>query len=157
MSLYNSVVRRVALIVSMSISGVGLARADSATEALDQFARCAAIADSAERLKCFDRAAPAAKDSQLPKPADFGKPVARVPEAPQIVAAVRQLSRTVRGRAVFVLDNGQVWRQLDSDDSNILEPAPGAMLKVTIARGLLDSYNLTIEGRSSLIKVRRVE
>ncbi len=150
-------VHRLLLIVSLWAIGVGLAHADSKTDALDQVSRCAAIADAAERLKCFDRAAPAAKEAQVPKPADFGKPVARVPEPAQIVASVRELSRTVRGRVLFVLDNGQVWRQLDADDTAVLEPPPGKALKVTIQHGLLDSYNLVIEGRNSLIKVRRVE
>src|SRR3954468_18885906 len=136
---------------------MAFAHADSTTDALDQVTRCAAIADAAERLKCFDRAAPAAKDAGVPKPADFGKPVARVPEPAQIVASVRELSRTVRGRALFMLDNGQVWRQIDADDTNVLDPAPGKALKVTIQHGLLDSYNMVIEGRNSLIKVRRVE
>jgi hypothetical protein len=145
------------LTVSFWAIGVGLAHADATTDALDQVSRCAAIADAAERLKCFDRAAPAAKEAQVPKPADFGKPVARVPEPAQIAATVRELSRTVRGRVLFVLDNGQVWRQLDADDTAVLEPPPGQALKVTIQHGLLDSYNLVIEGRNSLIKVRRVE
>jgi hypothetical protein len=136
---------------------IPFAHADAALDTLEQVSRCSAIADSTERLKCFDRVAPAAKDAQVPKPADFGRPAARVPEPAQIVAHVRQVSKTVRGRAIFELDNGQVWRQIDSDDSDIREPAPGAMLKVTIEHGLLDSYNLTIEGRNGLVKVRRIQ
>ena len=150
-------VHRLLLIVSLWTIGVGLAHADSASDALDQVSRCAAIADAAERLKCFDRVAPAAKEAQVPKAVDFGKPVVRVAEPPQLLATVRELSRTVRGRALFVLDNGQVWRQIDADDTNVLEPAPGKALKVTIQHGLLDSYNMVIEGRNGLIKVRRVE
>jgi hypothetical protein len=151
------VVQRTALIVLLSTLGTGLVHADSASDTLDQVSRCAAIADGAERLKCFDRVAPAAKEAQAPRPADFGKPLVRRTEVAQIVATVRDLSRTVRGQAIFVLDNGQVWRQLDGDDSTVREPVPGAVLKVTISQGLLDSYNLTIEGRNGLIKVRRIE
>ena len=134
---------------------MGAARADSTVDALDQISKCAAIADSAERLKCFDRAAPAAKEAQVPKAADFGKPPAPPREVAQVVAVVREVSRNVRGQAVFVLDNGQVWRQLDGDDSAVREWEAGR--KVTIQRGLLDSFNMTIEGRNGLIKVRRVE
>jgi hypothetical protein len=134
-----------------------LARADPATDVLDRIAECSATADSVERLKCFDRVAPRAREAQVPKPADFGKPVVHVPELSQIVATVIELSKTVHGRALFVLDNGQVWRQLDADDTNVLDPAPGAFLKVTIAHGLLGSYNLAVEGRNGLIKVRRVQ
>ncbi len=149
--------RLCALIVSLWTVGIGMARADSATDALDQVSRCAAIADSTERLKCFDRAAPAAKEAQVPKATDFGKPAPRPPEVAQVVAAVRELSKTVRGKAIFVLDNGQVWRQIDGDDTNVLEPAPGSAPKVTITHGLFDSYDLTMEGRNGFIKVRRVE
>ena len=72
-------------------------------------------------------------------------------------ANVREFWKTSRGLAVFVLDNGQTWRQLEADGSQVLEPAPGTTLKVTIERGLLESYNLMIEGRNGLIKVRRVQ
>ena len=85
------------------------------------------------------------------------QPKPRPREVDQIVASVRELSRTVRGRALFILDNGQVWRQIDGDDSSVWEPEPGRVLKVTIEHGLFDSYNLTIEGRNGFIKVRRIE
>jgi hypothetical protein len=67
------------------------------------------------------------------------------------------LARSPRGRAIFVLDNGQTWRQLDADGTEVREPAAGKPMKVTIERGLLKSYNLIIEGRNGLIKVRRLK
>ena len=120
-------------------------------------ARCSAIGEPAERLRCFDRAAPRAKEALIPKTEDFGKPPPRPPEVDQVNATVREFSKTMRGRALFVLDNGQTWRQLEGDDAQVLEPPPGAILKVTIARGAFGSYNLTIEGRNGLIRVRRIE
>src|SRR5690242_19595201 len=148
---------RLALIVSLWTIAAGLAQADTAREALDQISQCASIADSAERLQCFDRAAPAAKGALVPKAADFGKPVAPPPEVAQVVAVVTQLSKTVHGRALFVLDNGQTWRQLDGDDVQVPEPPSGTALKVTIERGLFGSYHLMIEGRNGLVRVRRVD
>jgi hypothetical protein len=145
------------LIVSLWIIGIGAARADLASDALDQISKCTSISDPEQRLQCFDRFAPRAKAALEPKPADFGNPVSPRQEVDQIVATVKDLSKTVRGRALFVLDNGQVWRQLDSDDANVLDPAPGSVLKVTIARGVLGNYTLTMEGRNGLIRVRRVE
>lgn len=144
-----------AIVLLWTIASAGVARADSATEALELVSRCSAIADSAERLKCFDRAAPAAKEAQTPKPADFGRPTPAPREVAQVVATVRELSRTVRGQAIFILDNGQVWRQIDGDDSNVRDSVAGS--KATIQRGFLDSFNLVIDGRNGLIKVRRVE
>ena len=120
-------------------------------------ARCSAISDSAERLRCFDRAAPRAKEALIPKAEDFGKPPPRPPEVGQVNATVREFSKTTRGRALFVLDNGQTWRQLEGDDAQVLEPPAGTTIKVTIARGAFGSYNLTIEGRNGLIRVRRIE
>jgi hypothetical protein len=131
---------------------LGSAKAD----VLAEITRCSRIADAAERLACFDRVAPSAAQATAPKTEDFGKPAARVPEVSELTASVRELGRTVRGKALFVLDNGQTWRQLDGDSAQVLEPLPGEALKVTIARGLFDSYNLTIEGRNALVKVRRI-
>jgi len=65
------------------------------------------------------------------------------------------LSRTLRGQAIFILANGQVWRQIDADDSAVRDSVTGA--KATIQRGMLDSFNMLIEGRNGLIKVRRIE
>ena len=144
-----------AIVLLWTITGAGVARADSATEALELVSRCSAIVDSAERLKCFDRAAPAAKEAQTPKPADFGKPTPAPREVAQVVATVRELSRTVRGQAIFVLDNGQVWRQIDADNSTVRDSVAGS--KATIQRGFFDSFDLVIEGRNGLIKVRRLE
>lgn len=131
--------------------------ADVTTDTLNEIARCSTIDENSERLRCFDRAAPRARAALTPQPQDFGKPTPPPPELPQLNAAVLELARTTRGRAVFVLDNGQTWRQIEGDDTYVAEPPPGESLKVTIAKGLFGSYNLTIDGRNTLIKVRRVE
>ncbi len=158
MSLYNPRVRRsLVLIVSLWTVAIRLAHADSATEALDQVVRCTAIADGTERLKCFDRAAPRAKEAVSPRVEDFGKPAPRPAEVANVSAAVRDLSKTARGRAIFVLDNGQTWRQIDGDDTQVYEAQPGTPMKVTIEHGLFDSYRLSIDGRNGSVRVRRVE
>ena len=136
---------------------VSPAAADTTREALNETARCAAIGDPAERLRCYDAAAAQAKEALAPQPEDFGRPAPKPPQLTQLSANVREFWKTSRGLAVFVLDNGQTWRQLEADGSQVLEPAPGTTLKVTIERGLLDSYNLMIEGRNGFIKVRRVQ
>jgi len=150
-------VHRPVLVASLWIAGIAPACADVTRDALAEMARCSAIGDSGERLRCFDRAAPRAKEALIPKTEDFGKPPPRPPEVDQVNATVREFSKTMRGRALFVLDNGQTWRQLEGDDAQVLEPPPGTILKVTIARGAFGSYNLTIEGRNGLIRVRRIE
>jgi hypothetical protein len=139
------------------VAGISPAWADATRDALAEMTRCSSISDSTERLRCFDRAAPRAKEALIPKAEDFGKPPPRPPEVMQLAATVREFTKTARGRALFVLDNGQTWRQLEGDDAQVLEPAPGTTLKVTIARGAFGSYYLTIEGRNGLIRVRRIE
>jgi len=135
----------------------GPAHADRAADALSEFTRCAGIAQPSERLKCFDTAAQGLANPP-PKAEGFGKPPPPRPdEVTQIRATVLELARTARGRAIFILDNGQTWRQIDGDDTEVRELLPGKTMKVTIATGIFNSYNLTIEGRNGLIKVRRLK
>lgn len=172
---------RFLLLLSLAVFVAGPARADATRDALAEIAKCADIADSSERLQCFDAAVPRAKSAlaapvqqpaekrgllewfgfpQKPvvKAEDFGKPVpeARLGEITEITATVVEFAKTLRGKSVFILDNGQVWRQLDGDGTEVRDPAPGAKMKVTIETGAMGSYNLTIEGRNGLIKVSRL-
>ena len=135
----------------------GPAHADRAGDALSEFTRCAGIAQPSERLKCFNTAVQGLANP--PTQAEgFGKPPPPRPdEITQIRATVLELARTARGRAIFILDNGQTWRQIDGDDTEVRELLPGKTMKVTIATGIFNSYNLTIEGRNGLIKVRRLK
>jgi hypothetical protein len=160
-----------------------LAHADAAHDALIEFAKCANIADATARLKCFDAAVPAARNAlgsaaekakeqassveqfgfarppkPVLKPEDFGKPP-MPPEEPkeitEITSTALEFAKTPYGRMLLVLDNGQVWRQLDADSTEVRDVARGT--KITIERGFLGSYNLTIEGRNGLIKVTRLK
>jgi hypothetical protein len=151
-------VPRISVLACISLVLVaGPAHAERAGDALSEFARCAGIAQPAERLKCFDTAVQALANPPA-KAEGFGKPPPPRPdEVAQISATVLELAKTARGRAVFILDNGQTWRQIDGDDTDVREPLPGKTMKVTIAAALLNSYSLTIEGRNGLIKVRRLK
>jgi hypothetical protein len=171
-----------AVILCLFVGVAFLVHADTAQEALSEIVRCAAIPEAGERLKCFDSAAPRAKSAlaeqetkekrgildwfgfsrprkPVTKPEEFGKPAPVAPggEITQITSTVIEFALTPRGKGLFVLENGQVWRQLDADDTRVLEPDPGKPMKVTIEIGFLESYNLLIEGRRGLIKVRRLK
>ena len=161
----------------------GPAYADATRDALAEMAKCADIADAALRLKCFDEAVPRAKSAlaapppETPtksgflewfgfsrpqpttKPEDFGKPPPEsLPgEINEVTANVLEFAKNPRGKSVFILENGQVWRQLDSDGTLVIDPPQGTTMKVTIERGALGSYNLTIAGRNGLIKVFRLK
>jgi len=177
---------RILLAALAAASMAAPARADPARDVLSEIAKCAEVADAAERLKCFDAGAVRAKSllaaplpapeaaakkswldwfgfSRPDKPAttkeEFGKPAQPVEsgELREITATVIEFAKTGRGKAVFVLDNGQVWRQLDADGTEVPYPPSGKPMKVTIETGFLGSYNLLLEGRNGLIKVTRLK
>lgn len=139
--------------------------APAPADAPSEIAKCTTIANASERLNCFDAAAgrlgfglPPVREP-VTKAEDFGKPAPPPagPEIRQISATVLEFARTARGSAVFVLDNGQTWRQIDGDSTRVDEPRSGEAMKVTIALGALESYNLAIDGRNASIKVRRLK
>ena len=106
------------------------------------------------------------KDDQLPasnNPADFGAEAVRQPANPaapqplqEITAHVTSANMNAFGRFTVVLDNGQIWRQLDSDTGTARFGKTGGDT-VTISRGMLGSYNLVVDGRAKLYKVKRVQ
>jgi len=173
---------RILLFVLLSML-VGPAYADATRDALSEMVKCVDISDPNDRLKCFDAAIPGAKSALVtpekppekswmdwfgfarpPKPVtrpqDFGK-AAPEPgpgeEITEIKATVLEFARTRRSKGLFVLDNGQVWKQLDGDPAEIRDPPSDAVWKVTIETGVLGSYNLMIEGRNAIIKVSRLK
>ena len=157
------------LLVLLSVQACfiqALYAAAAGADAPPEFAKCAAIGNASERLKCYDAAAdrlgfglPAAPRDPVTKPQEFGKapPPQRENEVKEISASVVEFSKTPRGRAVFVLDNGQTWRQIDADTAEVREPESGRPMRVSIETGVFGSYNLLIEGRAGLVKVRRLK
>lgn len=158
----------------------GTVHADTPQDALSEMAKCGDIADSGARLRCFDAAVPRARNAlaehqarekrgfldwfgfsrpkPVTRPEDFGKPQAPIAgEITQLTATVTDFAKTPRRKSIFILDNGQVWRQLDSDSDEVFEPASGKPMKVTIEEGIFGGYNLSIEGRNGIIKVRRLK
>jgi hypothetical protein len=74
-----------------------------------------------------------------------------------ISAGVTEYAYTPFGKFIVFLDNGQVWRQIqgESDHANFrTNPKDN---KVTISRGFIGSYNLTINGSAKVFKVSRVK
>jgi hypothetical protein len=100
-------------------------------------------------------------DRPVTKTEDFGKPPPARPADPseitQLNAGVAEFARTPSGKVLFVLDNGQIWRQIDGDPENVADPGSTEHLKVAIEKGFFGSYNLKIDGRTGFVKVRRVK
>ena len=139
--------------------------ASAGADAPSEFTKCAGVASAQERLKCYDATAdrlgfglPPPPREPVTRSEDYGKPPPpRASEVKEITATVVEFSKTPRGRAVFVLDNGQTWRQLDADTTEVREPEGGRPMRVSIETGAFGSYNLAIEGRVISVKVRRLK
>ena len=165
----------------------GSAWADEGRDTLSEVAKCADIAAASDRLKCFDAAVtkvqaalaapPAASQSAqaregggvlswfgferpVTRPEDFGKPatpVASQHEVTSITAGVTEYAKNAYGRALFVLDNGQTWKQIDGDNRELADLHEGEKTQVVIETGLMGGYDLSIVGHSGMVKVRRVQ
>ena len=61
------------------------------------------------------------------------------------------------GIFTVTLDNGQMWRQLASDDSFAHWHAAPDRLLVKVSKGFWGSFNLEVSGQSGMYKVRRVK
>jgi hypothetical protein len=78
-------------------------------------------------------------------------------EVDSITTGVTEVSFTPFGRFILFLDNGQVWRQIEGDTDRATFKKPAKDNKVTIGRGLIGSYNLTINDSARTFKVTRVK
>jgi hypothetical protein len=93
------------------------------------------------------------------KTEDFGKPpvpVASEHDLTSISATVTDFAKNAYGRALFILDNGQIWKQVDGDSKEVEDFREGEKPRVTIETGSLGGYSLTIAGRVGIVKVRRI-
>ncbi len=158
----------------------GAADAASDGDLSSAILRCAAQQDETAQLACYNQIAarlktgaaaeaPVAPAPAAPPPArrvigsvaDFGLesvpfdttgPVKRA----QITAKVAKVSYNFFHIFTVTLDNGQVWRQMDSD-SSIAQFKTDKPEVVTISRGFLDSFHLTIQGRWGTYAVTRIK
>ncbi len=142
--------------------------AQAQTAADSAFAQCGAIANSNARLACYDTARDQSKSMHWPElsapPAPTMAPPAMAVHAPlppaprpgKLVAAVRQYSLSPHGRFTVVLDNGEIWRQLDSDDGAAQFRRNGRNI-VEISRGFWGSYDLRLNAANLVYKVSRIK
>ncbi len=78
-------------------------------------------------------------------------------EIDSLSASVVEIARTAHGKIVVVLDNGQVWRQLDSDSSAPLIPKTAQGLPVRLKKAAFGSYTIRIGNSRDLIKANRIK
>lgn len=92
----------------------------------------------------------------LPQPAENadGEPDEAVNS---ITSGVVEIGRTLRGKMIVVLENGQVWRQPDYDRSTPYIPKNAEGRTATVKKGSLGSYVMKISDTHDAFKVRRVK
>ncbi|HEX3430772.1 MAG TPA: hypothetical protein VHT03_07790 [Rhizomicrobium sp.] len=78
-------------------------------------------------------------------------------EVDHISAQVSEVSFTPFGRFIIFLDNGQVWRQIEGDADRAIFKKPAKANTVTIGRGFIGSYNLSLNDSDKVYKVTRVK
>ena len=74
-----------------------------------------------------------------------------------IKAKIVEVRLNPRNVATVSLENGQVWRQLNSDDKILRFGNKERLLTAKVKRGVLGNYMLTVEELHQTIRVRRVK
>ena len=90
-------------------------------------------------------------------PSTHQKEEAAATELDSISAGVTEYAFTPFGKFIVFLDNGQVWRQVEGDTDRAFFHKSPKDNKVTISRGLIGSYNLTLNDANKVYKVDRVK
>ncbi|MCH8685817.1 hypothetical protein [Pedomonas mirosovicensis] len=172
------------VIFHMTLAGALLASGGAFAQ-IEGFKACAGIGDGEKRLACYDKALAAADAEAAARLAEqrraaelaaakaaaetkarqeqaqlaaFGsestaKGKEEREEAPkQISASIASIDNNGLAGLVFTLDNGQVWRQTESKTL----PPVRAGDAVTIRRGMMGGYRMTLERQHRTISVKRV-
>lgn len=96
------------------------------------------------------------------RPEDFGNPnppAADVKEEGGVITEitfnVTDLAERSDGMIVLVLENGQVWRTMESTSIYFRDPRDG--LRVRIRSGMAGAFYLNIEGQNRSVQVERIK
>ena len=151
----------------------GPAYAQSSSGTAGPTPQCALITDPVSRLACYDRAGLPARNpdaaQSTPWPEFSSGQLPRARTRPQVAQALsdptknRKLNAGVtrfsfsRSRKFSVeLDNGETWRQLDTDNGFAQFKEHGGN-RVVISRGFWKSHDLKLNDMSAIFKVERVK
>lgn len=77
-------------------------------------------------------------------------------EETEVTAAVVEFGETALGKALLILDNGQVWRQRDSDRNRIRLSAK-QQYTVTIKQGMISGYRIHINELGRTFVAERIQ
>lgn len=176
--------------LAVAALAAGAAQANQVRDTLEDVNKCTSVADAAQRLACYDAAAPKVRASlnvateedrvtlfgwdlfgsgdsdtsgEPTRPEDFGKK--NIPEAvvteetggviTEITVALADVGRNGSGYDVYVLENGQVWRQKEAKDMQLPRNVQG--VKVKIREGSMGAFYLSRDGQNRSVPVERVK
>lgn len=157
------------------------AAAKASDSAMAEALACRAIVADDARLACYDRAIAAVagdpSDTAGLRSRDvdtFGRRAAAEParnekefgaerlakaaedQVDKLESQVVEVGLTALGKIFVVLDNGQVWRQLDGDDAKARLSKEGVST-VVIRKGAMGSYLMTLDGKNRTYRVKRIK
>jgi hypothetical protein len=166
----------VGALAALLLAGTAHAQTDAKRpQVLEEIFECRKVVDPTQRLACFEAAASKMEEAEeqgdvvvvdreqaqqarrrafglaLPNITLFGKRETG-PEVTSLDAGIIRAWRSPRGYWWFQLDNGGVWRQIDSY-AIPRDPKPGS--KVHIRKAALGSYFCKVDGQQP-IRVHRV-
>lgn len=78
------------------------------------------------------------------------------PPADTAIPAVVSIARSPRGKLIVELDNGQVWRQLDSDNTIVPLPEEQSGMTADIREGMFGSNSIELSGTGRWFRATRV-
>jgi hypothetical protein len=133
--------------------------------------QCNGNADTRQWLDCYyaavrparirlglEKATAIADTAPATPPPGFGLDSTAPKRAPDhIMARMHSYSFGRDHRFRLSLDNGQVWQQLEGDDSFARWNKPADRYTVRISPGMFGSYNLQVMNKPGMFKVRRIQ
>jgi hypothetical protein len=165
-------IRRSGWAVALFVTVIGAAQAQTGNDR--GYAACGSIADPAARLSCYDAARAPQQPSRNPAASDaghwpeFGRSTSSAPPPPVRPGALQSLrDRKIAANVAsylflpthkfeVTLENGQIWRQVATDDGTAQFRQRGGN-RVVITKGFWNSYDLKLNDMSAVFKVTRMQ
>lgn len=171
-AIQRKTMRACCLIAFLAVSANMVAQAQGIAD-INSVAQCSRMAEPAARLACYDRlhAPTQTPDSEGPQsrswpefnsvpralPAVRAQPnTPALPKNSKLASGVTSFSISRSHKFIVTLDNGQIWRQLESDDG-IAQFRDHGPNRIVISHGFWKSYDLKLNDMSAVFKVQRVK
>ena len=97
-------------------------------------------------------AATAAAEAEAARKDSFGKAADSADDVKSVTAAIAEILRDASGKSIFILDNGQIWRQADGYSL----PSARVGGTVMVKRGAMGSYRLQPANSNRSVQVIRM-